>query len=239
MIIDWSMLTSNALVVSIGSAIIGWYLTLFSNKKRMIHEKEINDMKLKADVVVKSRMEWIEKVRELSSDFIILHTELSNTISNYRYTVEKTNENNEITEEIINEVNNLETINPNTIEEKKYIEKKMTTLNTRLEKLIKTSEENFKFSTELHLKFKEEERELYKLLFLFKTYFPAINSKNKINKEHTEIIKLMTKSIQLITDYSSSDNLKNEELAKEYILDFSDKISLYFKKEWEKVKRIE
>ena len=71
----WSIM-SNPLAVSIGGALVGWYLTQFTNKKRMAHEKEINDMKLKADVVVKSRMEWIKDVRELSSRLIKTYTDM-------------------------------------------------------------------------------------------------------------------------------------------------------------------
>lgn len=239
MIIDWSMLTSNPLVVAIGSAIIGWYLTLFSNKKRMLHEKEINDMKLKADVVVKSRMEWIEKVRELSSDFIILHTELSNTISNHRNTVMETNKNNIIAEEIKKEIENLREKVLNGSKKQSDIEENLVKLNIRLDNLNKTSEENLEFSNKLHIKFKEEERELYKLLFLFKTYFPVLNSKNKINREHIEIIKIMAKSIQLLTEGNYKDYLNNKEESKENISDFTNKISTYLKEEWEKVKRIE
>ena len=65
MTVDWSIL-SNPIVVSIVGGSVGWSLSQFTNRKRMKHEKEINDMKLKADVVVKSRMEWIKEVRELS-----------------------------------------------------------------------------------------------------------------------------------------------------------------------------
>ncbi|MFC6401462.1 hypothetical protein ACFP67_06370 [Mammaliicoccus sciuri] len=73
MTVDWSIL-SNPIVVSIVGGSVGWSLSQFTNRKRMKHEKEINDMKLKADVVVKSRMEWIKEVRELSSDLVAEHT---------------------------------------------------------------------------------------------------------------------------------------------------------------------
>ncbi|MEB5759192.1 hypothetical protein [Mammaliicoccus sciuri] len=88
MTVDWSIL-SNPIVASIVGGSVGWSLSQFTNRKRMKHEKEINDMKLKADVVVKSRMEWIKEVRELSSDLVAEHT---NQLLNIKKLISLSNE---------------------------------------------------------------------------------------------------------------------------------------------------
>ncbi|MHD0370102.1 hypothetical protein ACY2C8_07660 [Mammaliicoccus sciuri] len=167
MTVDWSIL-SNPNVASIVGGSVGWSLSQFTNRKRMKHEKEINDMKLKADVVVKSRMEWIKEVRELSSDLVAEHT---NQLLNIKKLISLSNEFNRYQSLMFQEIN----------EEKPSIE----SINRYNSESIKIVEE----ITEIDKLFAEKTQKFNKIQFKFISYFPNETINNETNKENEILIK--------------------------------------------------
>jgi len=167
MTVDWSIL-SNPIVASIVGGSVGWSLSQFTNRKRMKHEKEINDMKLKADVVVKSRMEWIKEVRELSSDLVAEHT---NQLLNIKKLISLSNEFNRYQSLMFQEIN----------EEKPSIE----SINRYNSESIKIVEE----ITEIDKLFAEKTQTFNKIQFKFINYFPNETINNETNKENEILIK--------------------------------------------------
>lgn len=226
MTIDWTIL-SNPLVVSICGAIGGWFLTQLTNKKKMEHEKEINDMKLKADVVVKSRMEWIKEVRELSSRLIKTYTNMYQDNEKF-YNYEK------IIKEYLDEVKQ----NAN---EALQTDDKVTK-----DVLIKRMENSEKKAKELEIPFQELAAKLPEYIgefseikFLFHSYFSKRNIDRTINTSNDSLLNIMEICITTLSKYCiDPSNISKEELQNS-LDNFTNSISIYLKEEWEKVKRIE
>lgn len=222
----WSIM-SNPLVVSIGGALVGWYLTQFTNKKRMAHEKEINDMKLKADVVVKSRMEWIKDVRELSSRLIKTYTYMYQ--DNERFTdYEKK-------------------IKIHLDEVTYYGDKaKQTKDNNARDVLIKRMENSQAKARDLEIKYKEIAIRLPEYIgqfseikFLFYSYFSKINLDSSINKRNSKLLDIMEICIVTLSNYCVDSSQVSKDELQQSLDNFMDEVSNYLKEEWEKVKRIE
>ncbi|WP_426428654.1 hypothetical protein [Staphylococcus equorum] len=226
MTIDWSIL-SNPLVVSIGGAIVGWSLTQFTNSKRMEHEKEINDMKLKADVVVKSRMEWIEDVRNLSANLIQTYTEMYST--------------NEKANTILQSVNKMSKENNSLVAEyaDESDENKKNTILIKIKSNLEELRElknNYEALTNELLKYVGKFSEMK---FLFKSYFSEINIDGSINESNKDLLDIMETCASLLSKYCTNPSEVSKEQLQQSLDNFMNKVSNYLKIEWEKVKRIE
>lgn len=226
MTIDWSIL-SNPLVVSIGGAIVGWSLTQFTNSKRMEHEKEINDMKLKADVVVKSRMEWIEDVRNLSANLIQTYTEMYST--------------NEKANTILQSVNKMSKENNSLVAEHadESDENKKNTILIKIKSNLEELRElknNYEALTNELLKYVGKFSEMK---FLFKSYFSEINIDGSINESNKDLLDIMETCASLLSKYCTNPSEVSKEQLQQSLDNFMNKVSNYLKIEWEKVKRIE
>lgn len=226
MSVDWSIL-SNPIVVSVVGGFVGWLLTQLTNKKRMEHEKEINDMKLKADVVVKSRMEWIKEVRELSSRLIKNYTEMYATNANAENVVKSVKELNESNLALIEEHKTESDENRSN-----YLLKKIT---SNTEKLGNLKNEYVTLSNDL-LTYVGQFSEIK---FLFKSYFSEENIDGSANKQNSKLIDAMENCIALLTKYCTKPEEVNKNELQQSLDNFTYKLSKYLKEEWEKVKRIE
>lgn len=226
MSVDWSIL-SNPIVVSVVGGFVGWLLSQFTNKKRMEHEKEINDMKLKADVVVKSRMEWIKEVRELSSRLIKNHTKMYATNADAENVVKSV--------KVLNE-SNLALIEEHKTESDKdrsdYLLKK---INSNTEKLGNLKNEYVTLSNDL-LTYVGQFSEIK---FLFKSYFSESTIDGTPNVENRKLIATMEKCTSLLIQYCYKPKEVSKTELQQSLDDFTNEVTLYLKKEWEKVKRIE
>ncbi|WP_239761933.1 MULTISPECIES: hypothetical protein [unclassified Mammaliicoccus] len=226
MSVDWSIL-SNPIVVSVVGGFVGWLLSQFTNKKRMEHEKEINDMKLKADVVVKSRMEWIKEVRELSSRLIKNYTEMYKTNGDAEFVFKSVKQLDESNHALI------EKHKTETDENKSdYLLKKIT---SNTEKLGNLENKYATLSNDLLTyvgRFSE-------IKFLFKSYFSEENIDGSANEQNSELIDAMENCIALLTKYCTKPEEVNKNELQQSLDNFTYKLSKYLKEEWEKVKRIE
>lgn len=226
MAIDWTIV-SNPLVVSTGSALVGWYLRQFTNKKRMAHEKEINNMKLKADVVVKSRMKWIEEVRHLSSNLIKTYTDMYSTNKNADIALQSA-------KKLMGDNKSLmDQLKTETDENKKSgLIKKIQSNNEQLEE---TKNKYKTLANELSTyvgKFSE-------MKFLFKSYFSEVNINGTINYRNKDLIDVMEKCASLLIKYCTKPSEISKDELQLSLDNFMDAVSNYLKEEWEKVKRIE
>ncbi|MFT2140664.1 hypothetical protein [Staphylococcus sp. GDY8P145P] len=226
MSLDWSIF-SNPIVVTVVGGFVGWLLTQFTNKKRMEHEKEINEMKLKADVVVKSRIEWIKEVRELSSRLIKNYTEMYATNANAENVLKSVNELNESTLALIEEHKTETDENRSN-----YLLEKIT---SNTEKLGNLKNEYVTLSNDL-LKYVGQFSEIK---FLFKSYFSEENIDGTTNEQNSNLIEVMEKCIALLTKYCTKPEEVNKNELQQSLDNFTYKFSKYIKEEWEKVKWIE
>ncbi|MCJ1748108.1 hypothetical protein MT416_02210 [Mammaliicoccus sciuri] len=226
MSLDWSIF-SNPIVVTVVGGFVGWLLTQFTNKKRMEHEKEINEMKLKADVVVKSRIAWIKEVRELSSRLIKNYTEMYATNANAENVLKSVNELNESTLALIEEHKTETDENRSN-----YLLEKIT---SNTEKLGNLKNEYVTLSNDL-LKYVGQFSEIK---FLFKSYFSEENIDGTTNEQNSNLIEVMEKCIALLTKYCTKPEEVNKNELQQSLDNFTYKFSKYIKEEWEKVKWIE
>lgn len=219
------------------------------NKMNLRNAKKINDQNLKAEVVVKSRMEWIKDVREMSNRFITLHAK---QLSNINFLIYYSNEFNNYQTKMFFETQNAKT-NQN-INGFKNIDFYKDESDKIVQKI-----------TNLDKEFNDYFIEFSKINFEFFNYFPAVNvdgTENTDNLEITTKLETCIKSIDKlkvkwqneiqkehlnkdVNDYLSGVNEIGQDFRKdidETSIDldiFSDAITKYLKKEWEKVKRIE
>lgn len=239
MSVDWSIL-SNPIVVSVVGGFVGWLLSQFTNKKRMEHEKEINDMKLKADVVVKSRMEWIKEVRELSSRLLKVYTKMyqdnkrfniyENKISDYIQEI------NKLSNEVIQMDNKKKlSIRRRQMDNKKKISIMQRQIERRNEKL---KDLKIEFE-EIGNRLPEYVGQFSEIKFLFKSYFLEKNIDGTTNEQNSELIEAMEKCIALLNNYCTSTEEVSIDELQQSLDNFTYKLSKYLKEEWEKVKRIE
>lgn len=224
--IFWTIV-SNPLVVSIGGALAGWYLTQFTNKKRMTHEKEINNMKLKADVVVKSRMKWIEEVRHLSSNLIKTYTDMYSTNENANSAFQSANKLMESNKDLMNQ-------------------HKTETDENKKSDLIKKIQSNNEELAEAKNKYETLANELLtyvgkfsEMKFLFKSYFSEVNIDGTTNYRNKDLIDVMEKCASLLIKYCTNPEEISKDELQSSLDNFMDVVSNYLKEEWEKVKRIE
>lgn len=190
------------------------------NEDKLINEKRINDMKLQADVVAKSRMEWIKEVRQLSARLLKTYTEMYEKQADFDSLQSKIQKQSEIIrameqnddyEKYKNSINQLSLDNQN-----KLIE---------LENYIKI------ISSYLG--------ELYEIDFLFKSYFANRNSDNTINERNQQITNSVSTCILQINAYCKNPEETNKTVMDESLDNFSELFSNYIKEEWEKVKTIQ
>lgn len=73
------------------------------NKMNLKNAQKINEQNLKADVVVKSRMKWIEEVRHLSSNLIKTYTDMYSTNENANVALQSANKLMESNKYLINQ----------------------------------------------------------------------------------------------------------------------------------------
>ncbi|MEB8101605.1 hypothetical protein [Staphylococcus xylosus] len=202
------------------------------NQMNLRNAKKINDQSLKAEVVVKSRMEWIKDVRDMSRRFITLHAKQLSNINH-----------------LISYSNNLDKYQTMAFAE---------TYNTESENIVQ-------LITNLDKELNDNYIEFSKIHFEFFNYFPTVNVDDTENTDNLEIINTLEACLKSIDDLKEKwqqeiqkshlnkdkkDYLSGvNEIGKDFRKDisetdkdieiFSNEITKYLKKEWEKVKRIE
>lgn len=220
------------------------------NQMNLRNAKKINDQSLKAEVVVKSRMEWIKDVRDMSRRFITLHAK---QLSNINHLINYSNNFDKYQTMAIAEIYNADA--------KQNIKQLQDNLD-----VYKTESENIvQLITNLDKELNDNYIEFSKIHFEFFNYFPTVNVDDTENTDNLEIINSLEACLKSI------DNLKEKwqqeiqkrhlnkdkkdylsgvnEIGKDFRKDisetnkdidiFSNEITKYLKKEWEKVKRIE
>lgn len=217
-----AIILSSGLTAAIGSGIINYF---------------INTRKIRAEVIAKSRIEWIQEVRKATSSYLI-------EVSNYLLCLSKLKETKIQKQEYVGKL--VYAVIPNIVEdgdENIYIEE---------EKILDPAYEH---DNELHIKkiqeliieIKETEIEtanqmkiLLQSIHLLRLFFPT-NSKDNIS--HTYIKDRMTSISEYLNLYSKISH-ENKDFKKIYqyinieIKDFSEMISDYLKAEWDKSKKL-
>ncbi|PTJ81251.1 hypothetical protein BU055_11475 [Staphylococcus succinus] len=220
------------------------------NKMNLKNAKKINDQNLKAEVVVKSRMEWIKDVRDMNRRFISLHTK---QLSNINILITYSNEFNRYQTKAITETHSTDS------------HQNVQRLKENIDIYKAESEKIGQHITNLDKEFNSNLIEFAKIQFEFFNYFPTKNIDGTENTDNLEIINKLQaciESIDVLRDKWQKEiqnkHLNNDiedylsgvkEIGHEFRTDvletnrdidiFSDTITAYLKKEWEKVKRIE
>lgn len=218
------------------------------NKMNLKNAKIINDQSLKAEVVVKSRIEWIKDVRDMSKRFIALH---SKQLTNINLLINYSNEFNRYQTDAFKV----------TLDADSHSQQLESELDSYEKKSLKVIEK----ITNLDKEFNNNIIEFNKIQFEFFNYFPAVKVDYTENADNLDIINKLDSCIKSldnlklkwedeiqnnhlsneVKDYLSGVNEIGQDFRKDIneinkdINNFSDSITNYLKKEWEKVKRIE
>lgn len=230
---DFQWASVAALFALIGTIISAIFSGLSHNnsKKTMVIQKEMNQQKIDADIISKSRMHWIDNVKIISSDFITISLNLG---AHFKMFTEKVIQFNNISSRIVF-LEKKGNSNLSKIEKEEYTELKnaIKSLNSEMQTRINT------INTLLE--------SLAKNFLLIKLNFTK-------NVEHQNILDSVEKIynrlrkhslnngwIQFGTDKELKKSLQNtNSIFKENSEDteiLTTELSNYFKKEWEKVKQ--
>lgn len=230
---DFQWASVAALFALIGTIVSAIFSSLSHNnsKKTMVIQKEMNQQKIDADIISKSRMHWMDNAKIITSDFITIALNLG---ANFKMFKEKVIQFNNISSRIV------------------FLEKKG---NSHLSKIEK--EEYTELKNGINLLNNEMQTRVNTINTLLESLaknFLLIKLNFTKNVEHQNILDSAEKIynrlrkhslndgwIQFGTDKELKKSLQNTNLIfKENSEDteiLTTELSNYFKKEWEKVKQ--
>lgn len=230
---DFQWASVAALVALIGTIVSAIFSGLSHNnsKKTMVIQKKMNQQKIDADIISKSRMHWMDNAKIITSDFITIALNLG---AHFKMFTEKVIQINNINSRIILlEKNGISHLSKTEKEEYTELKNAIKFLNSEMQTRVDT---------------------INKLLDSLAKNFLLIKLNFTKNVEHQNILDLVEKIDSRLTKHSLSDGwiqFGTDEELKQSVentnLIFNEnsrdteilttELSNYFKKEWEKVKQ--
>lgn len=223
---------------TIAGILVNIYINYRQTKKNEELQKEITQKQIDADVILKSRIHWIDSTKNIASEFLIdslkLVTLNANLIEHYRNITTcrelehrnflKLKENNLSSEDKETATKLKKTIEKAILDYREIVRQSNTQVN---ELIYQTSKNN----TLLLLNFSNniENNEIIKLV-------ESINSKLRIITNETKKIEILVGDEKVNWEIKIEESTARKKVINKEVDELTLKLRDYYKKEWEKVK---
>lgn len=215
----------NQLWIPLGASVLGGLITAISNHK-------INNKKVKSEIVVEARKEWITNVRNLVESLV---SELEN---NLVIKLQLDDRNNYVISQFSNPHNiDKDRLNRKEVEKDELIEKEAQSA-SKIQGINVIFTSYFPDKTDLNLGTEKDNTDNIEII----KKLDNLLKKHKVYKQSLGISSITNESRQTLSKDRLKELLNNQSKSEtEYyraLTDFTNKFSYYIKKEWERIKKL-